>query len=89
MLVLTRKNRESVVVGRSEDLGIVLEITVLGIDGGRVRLGFQCDQATPIHRREVWERICCVNGNGHGNGDGDGHAVVAPVRMAASRGGQP
>jgi carbon storage regulator len=90
MLVLTRKNRESVVVGRSEDLGIVLEITVLGIDGGRVRLGFQCDQATPIHRREVWEKICSVNGNGNGNGhaNGNGHTVAVPVRMAASRGGQ-
>jgi carbon storage regulator CsrA len=98
MLVFTRKNRESVVVGRSEDLGIVLEITVLGIDRGRVRLGFQCDQATPIHRREVWEKICSMNGNGHANGNGhtnghtngngNGHTVAVPVRMAASRGGQ-
>lgn len=68
MLVLTRKNRESVVIGRGEDLSIVLEITVLEIEGGRVRLGFQCDPTTPIHRREVWERIC----NGH-NGQSNGH----------------
>jgi len=58
MLVLTRKNRESVVVGRSEDMEIVLEITILEIEGGRVRLGFQADAKMPIHRREVWERIC-------------------------------
>jgi len=62
MLVLTRKNRESIVIGRPEDLEIVLQITVLEIEGGRVRLGFEADTKMPIHRREVWDRIC--NGNG-------------------------
>lgn len=61
MLVLTRKTRESVVIGRPEDLEVVLEITVLEIEGGRVRLGFTADTRMPIHRREVWDRI---NGNG-------------------------
>jgi len=70
MLVLTRKNRESVVIGRPEDLEIVLEITILEIEGGRVRLGFQADAKMPIHRREVWDRIC----HGHANGNGNGHA---------------
>jgi len=75
MLVLTRKNRESVVIGRQEDFGVLLEITVLEIDGGRVRLGFQCDKTTSIHRREVWERIC--DGNGHESG------LAEPVPMRA------
>lgn len=66
MLVLTRKNRESVVIGRPEDNQVMLQITVLDIEGGRVRLGFEADQKMPIHRREVWDRIC----NGNGNGDG-------------------
>jgi carbon storage regulator len=66
MLVLTRKNRESVVIGRPEDNQVALEITVLEIEGGRVRLGFEADTRMPIHRREVWDRIC--NGNGNGNG---------------------
>lgn len=79
MLVLTRKNRESVVIGRPEDHTIMLEITVLEIDGGRVRLGFNAESHLPIHRREVWNRIC--------NGDaspaalpavGDGLAVRRP-----------
>lgn len=68
MLVLSRKNRESVVIGTTEDLAVLLEITVLGIEAGRVRLGFQGDTSTPIHRREVWDRICNANGNGNGNG---------------------
>jgi carbon storage regulator len=62
MLVLTRKNRESVVIGRSDEMEVVLEITILEIEGGRVRLGFEADTRMPIHRREVWDRIC--NGNG-------------------------
>lgn len=74
MLVLTRKNRESVVIGRPEDLEVVLEITVLEIEGGRVRLGFTADTKMPIHRREVWDRI---NGNGHGAAA----AGVAPSRV--------
>lgn len=70
MLVLTRKNRESVVIGRPEDLEVVLEITILEIEGGRVRLGFEADTRMPIHRREVWDRIC----NGEATADGNGAA---------------
>ena len=75
MLVLTRKNRESVVIGRPEDLEVMLEITILEIEGGRVRLGFEADTKMPIHRREVWDRIC--------NGNGNGAAPQAPARGAA------
>ena len=69
MLVLTRKKRERVVIGRREDLEATVVVTVLEITAGRVRLGFQSDTGTPIHRHEVWERI--RNGDGHdGNGSG-------------------
>lgn len=88
MLVLTRKNRESVVIGRHEDLEIVLEITILEIEGGRVRLGFVADTKMPIHRREVWDRICNGhaegNGVGRANGNGNG-ATHVPGRTFASR----
>lgn len=72
MLVLTRKNRESVVIGRPEDNQVVLQITVLDIEGGRVRLGFEADQKMPIHRREVWDRISNGNGNGKAAGMASG-----------------
>ena len=78
MLVLTRKNRESVVIGRAEDLQVVLEITILEIEGGRVRLGFEADTRMPIHRREVWDRICSGGGSPNGNGNGNG-AAARPV----------
>jgi carbon storage regulator len=81
MLVLTRKNRESVVIGRPEDMTVALEITVLEIEGGRVRLGFEADTRMPIHRREVWDRIC------NGNGNGQATAAAAAAAGAAARTG--
>jgi len=90
MLVLTRKNRESVIIGRPEDLEVVLEITILEIEGGRVRLGFEADTRMPIHRREVWDRICNgeVHGNGNGSGTGNGNGMAAAKQRTAAIDGQ-
>jgi carbon storage regulator len=57
MLVLSRKSRESVVVGASGGLEQLLKVTVLEIKNDRVRLGFEADAGVPVHRSEVWERI--------------------------------
>ncbi|HBO46292.1 MAG TPA: carbon storage regulator [Planctomycetaceae bacterium] len=57
MLVLSRKNRESVVIGGSDGFHRLLKVTVLGIQGTNVRLGFEVDPDIPVHRSEVWERI--------------------------------
>ena len=57
MLVLTRKSQEAVVVGGSAGIEHLLKVTVLAIDGDRVRLGFEAPHDVPIHRLEVWERI--------------------------------
>jgi len=57
MLVLTRKAQEAVVVGRAEGGTLMLTVTVLEINGGKVRLGFDGDASFPVHRAEVWERI--------------------------------
>jgi carbon storage regulator len=56
MLVLTRKVRESVVIGRATGFRNKLKITVLEINGVQVRLGFEADKSVSIYRREVWER---------------------------------
>ena len=53
MLVLTRKNQESVVIGRSNGVERLLKITVLEIDDGTVRLGFESGDDFPVHRWEV------------------------------------
>jgi carbon storage regulator len=60
MLVLTRKAQESVVVGTPGTAQPLLTVTVLAIEGSRVRLGFQGDPAVPVHREEVWQRIQAV-----------------------------
>jgi carbon storage regulator CsrA len=57
MLVLSRKSKESVVVGGSSIFEQVLKVTVLEIKNDCVRLGFEADTSIPIHRWEVWERI--------------------------------
>ena len=74
MLVLTRKSQESVVVGRLDSNEPMLTVTVLDVNGGKVRLGFEGDSDVPIHRFEVWERIRASGGR---DGPTDGH--VAPV----------
>lgn len=56
MLVVTRKSRESVVVGGSSGFERLLKVTVLQIRGGKVRLGFEIAADVPIYRWEVWER---------------------------------
>jgi len=58
MLVLSRKNRESVVVGGKDGVDHLLKVTVLAISGGKVKLGFDVAADVPVHRLEVWERIC-------------------------------
>lgn len=57
MLVLSRKNQESVVIGGADGLHRLLKVTVLGIHGKNVKLGFEVDTDIPVHRSEVWERI--------------------------------
>jgi carbon storage regulator CsrA len=57
MLVLSRKNRESVVIGGTDGLHRLCRVTVLDIRGTNVKLGFEVDPDVPVHRTEVWERI--------------------------------
>ena len=51
MLVLSRKQGERVVIGHD------IVITVLEARDGRVRIGFEAPQGTPIHREEIFEKI--------------------------------
>jgi carbon storage regulator len=74
VLVLSRKNRESVVVGGSDGFHRLLKVTVLGIRGTNVKLGFEVDPDVSVHRSEVWERI-----NG---GDRPGCLTEAPDALS-------
>jgi len=57
VLVLSRKNQESVVVGGSDSFHRLFKVKVLEICGASVKLGFDVDPDVPVHRAEVWERI--------------------------------
>jgi carbon storage regulator len=64
MLVLSRKNGESVRIGD------VIEVKVLAIDGNRVKLGFSAPPNVDIQREELcdayprkceeWEECCAL-----------------------------
>ena len=51
MLVLSRKNNESIII----DDRIV--VTVVEIRGDKVRLGIEAPKEVPVHRREVYDAI--------------------------------
>ena len=53
MLVLTRKPKQSVVIGK----GKFLTVTVLEISNQHVRLGFTADKRVPIMREELLLRL--------------------------------
>jgi carbon storage regulator len=52
MLVLSRKSGEQIVVPTLE-----VAITVLAIDGNRVRLGISAPGEIGVYRQEIWSRI--------------------------------
>ncbi|WP_018249193.1 carbon storage regulator CsrA [Orenia marismortui] len=51
MLILTRKQDESIIINDE------IEIKILEIDGNRVQLGIEAPKSVPIHRQEVYEDI--------------------------------
>jgi carbon storage regulator CsrA len=57
MLVLSRKTQESVVIGGADGFSRLFKVTVIDIQGAKVKLGFEVDADVPVHRAEVWERI--------------------------------
>ncbi|WP_102273791.1 carbon storage regulator CsrA [Cytobacillus massiliigabonensis] len=51
MLVLTRKQKESIIIGDD------IEIIVLSIDGEQIKLGINAPNSIEIHRKEVYLSI--------------------------------
>ena len=51
MLILTRRVAETINIGDN------VQITVLGIQGGQVRIGIKAPKKIPVHREEIYERI--------------------------------
>lgn len=55
MLVLSRKYLESVLVRSSDGSECLLKVTVAGIRGNRVTLGFEAAEGLSILRTELWD----------------------------------
>ncbi|MHB0886655.1 MAG: carbon storage regulator CsrA [Bacillota bacterium] len=51
MLVLTRKLKESIIIGDD------IEVTVVEVKGDQVKLGISAPNHVSVHRREVYEEI--------------------------------
>lgn len=51
MLILTRRNNESIVINGN------IKITILGVKGMQVRIGIDAPKDVQVHREEIFERI--------------------------------
>jgi carbon storage regulator len=51
MLILTRRIGEKLCIGDD------VQITILGVTRGQVRVGIRAPPCVPVHREEVYERI--------------------------------
>jgi carbon storage regulator len=79
MLVLSRKTDQSLILG--EDI----TITVLGIEGDRVKLGIRAPRSVSVLREEVYLQLRAAN---QGAADGAGRPSLKSV-AAALRADQP
>jgi carbon storage regulator len=51
MLVLSRKKNESIRIGDG------ITITIVSVQGGKVRIGIEAPQNVVVHRQEVYEAV--------------------------------
>ena len=51
MLILTRKVGESIMIGES------VEVKILGLRAGQVKIGIDAPRDLEVHREEIYERI--------------------------------
>jgi carbon storage regulator len=51
MLILTRRVRETLMIG--DDVAV----TILGVNGTRVRVGIDAPKSKPVHRWEIYEHL--------------------------------
>jgi carbon storage regulator len=80
VLILTRKLGEGVVIGAD------VVVRVIEVKGGQVKLGIDAPRQTPVHREEVYLRICEENVRAAAHAPTDLDAVA---RRVASKGGDP
>ena len=66
MLILTRKEGESIKIGDD------VTVRVLGVNGNQIRVGVAAPKSVAVHREEVYERIKLEQeSNATGSGETD------------------
>ena len=64
MLVVTRKNQESLMIGGLNPLELPIVVTVLEITNGRVTLGITASDHMPVDRLEIHQQhVLLAEGN--------------------------
>jgi len=63
MLVLTRRSRQSIMIGDE------IELSVLSVSGEKVRIGIEAPDEVPIFRKEVYLRIAGERADSNGSGE--------------------
>jgi len=58
VLILTRKVGESIMIGDS------VEVKVLGLRAGQIKIGIEAPKDLKVHREEIYERIQAEQDNG-------------------------
>lgn len=73
MLVLTRKPGEAIVIGDD------IEIEIVAIGGGKVRVGITAPRSTTVHRKEVYVELqeSATNGDEPADAAGSGEPTDA------------
>ncbi|MFV0504058.1 MAG: carbon storage regulator CsrA [Lachnospirales bacterium] len=51
MLALTRKRKQSIIIGDN------VEITILAVNGEQVKLGIDAPKEISVHRKEIYDMI--------------------------------
>ena len=55
MLVLSRREGESIVIGND------IVVTVLEVRGGQVRIGITAPRSLQVHREEIFQQVSAAN----------------------------
>ena len=63
MLVLTRRTRQSIMIGDD------IELSVLSVSGEKVRIGIEAPNEVRVFRKEVYLRIAGERANSNGAGE--------------------